>query len=69
MSMPRIVSLFSGAGGLDLGFREHGFEIAFAVDRMVAAINTHRRNFPETTSMAADVTDRDSSTGRLALAI
>jgi len=45
-SLPRIVSLFSGAGGLDLGFSQADFDIAFAVDRMVAAIQTHKRNFP-----------------------
>lgn len=65
MTLPRIVSLFSGAGGLDLGFRQEGFEIAFAVDRMAAAVKTHKRNFPMTTSVAADVTDRDEATGQL----
>jgi DNA (cytosine-5)-methyltransferase 1 len=67
MAPPRIVSLFSGAGGLDLGFHDEGYEIAFAVDRMAAAVKTHQRNFPKTTSVAADVTDRDTSTGRLAV--
>ena len=55
MVMPRIVSLFSGAGGLDLGFHQAGFEVAFAVDRMSAAIETHRHNFPDTDSIAADL--------------
>ncbi|WP_082518939.1 DNA cytosine methyltransferase [Leifsonia sp. Leaf336] len=65
MTLPRIVSLFSGAGGLDLGFHDQGYEIVFAVDRMAAAIKTHRRNFPRTTSVAVDITDRDTSTGKL----
>lgn len=67
MALPRVVSLFSGAGGLDLGFHDQGYEIAFAVDRMPAAIMTHRRNFPGTTAVAADITDRDPLTGKLAV--
>ena len=55
MAFPKIVSLFSGAGGLDLGFREAGFPLLFAVDRSQAAIQTHRRNFKGTISLAADL--------------
>ena len=66
-SLPRIVSLFSGAGGLDLGFSQADFDIAFAVDRMVAAIQTHKRNFPETKSVVADMTVRNPSSGTLAV--
>lgn len=65
MVLPRVVSLFSGAGGLDLGFHQEGYEIAFAVDRMVAAIQTHKRNFPTTISVAADITTRREASGRL----
>lgn len=55
MALPRIVSLFSGAGGLDLGFKRAGFTLAFAVDVSPAAIKTHRRNFEGTVSVAADL--------------
>ena len=55
MALPKIVSLFSGAGGLDLGFHEAGFPVVFAVDSSAAAIKTHKRNFPATTSIAADL--------------
>jgi DNA (cytosine-5)-methyltransferase 1 len=55
VALPKLVSLFSGAGGLDLGFRESGFPLIFAVDRSQAAIQTHRRNFKGTTSLAADL--------------
>ncbi len=55
--LPKIVSLFSGAGGLDLGFRQAGFPLVFAVDSSEPAIRTHKRNFPETTSVAADLVE------------
>jgi DNA (cytosine-5)-methyltransferase 1 len=55
MTLPKIVSLFSGAGGLDLGFQKAGFPLTFAVDLSAAAIQTHRRNFKRTTSLAADL--------------
>ena len=55
--LPKIVSLFSGAGGLDLGFKRAGFPLTFAVDVSPAAIQTHQRNFKEATSVAADLED------------
>lgn len=55
MALPKIVSLFSGAGGLDIGFKRSGFPLTFAVDLSPAAIQTHRRNFREATSVAADL--------------
>jgi DNA-methyltransferase (dcm) len=55
MRLPKIVSLFSGAGGLDLGFKEVGFTIAVAIDAAEAAIRTHRKNFPRTKAVVADL--------------
>lgn len=43
-----ILSLFSGAGGLDLGFARAGFEIRLAIDISDAAVKTYRRNHPDT---------------------
>lgn len=54
--LPKIVSLFSGAGGLDLGFKGVGFTISVAIDAADAAIRTHRRNFPRTKAVVADLT-------------
>jgi DNA (cytosine-5)-methyltransferase 1 len=54
-SRPKIISLFSGAGGLDWGFRKRGFRIALAIDISAAAIRTHRKNFPRTHSVEADL--------------
>lgn len=55
-TLPFILSLFCGPGGLDWGFKKAGFEIALAVDQSAAAVNTHRRNFPRTRSICADIT-------------
>lgn len=38
------VSLFSGAGGMDVGFRRAGFDILWANDFDKAAVETYRRN-------------------------
>ncbi len=54
-SLPKIVSLFCGAGGLDLGFVEEGFQIPLAVDISAAAIETHLDNFPSSAAIAADL--------------
>jgi DNA (cytosine-5)-methyltransferase 1 len=40
----RIVSLFSGAGGLDLGFARAGHEIVWANDNWRDAVETYRMN-------------------------
>ena len=53
--LPKIVSLFSGAGGLDHGFKSVGFELSAAFDISSAAIETHKRNFPSAVSTAADL--------------
>jgi DNA (cytosine-5)-methyltransferase 1 len=54
--LPTVVSLFSGAGGLDLGFHEEGFDIGIAFDHSAAAIRTHKRNFPTCVGIEADLT-------------
>ena len=57
MALPRVVSLFSGAGGLDLGYKRAGFPLVLAVDNSPAAIRTHQRNFSRTTSITADLVE------------
>lgn len=56
-SLPAILSLFSGAGGLDLGFKHEGFEISLAIDISQAAIKSHKRNFPNSNSVCANLID------------
>lgn len=41
-----VVSLFSGAGGLDLGFHQQGFNIVWANDFDKFAVQTYNENFP-----------------------
>lgn len=43
----RIASLFSGAGGLDLGFKKAGFEIVWANDNDSDAVDTYIKNLGE----------------------
>jgi len=45
---PKILSLFSGAGGLDLGFRNVGFDICFSVENDKSTFQTYKHNFPKT---------------------
>jgi DNA (cytosine-5)-methyltransferase 1 len=40
----RVVSLFSGAGGLDLGFKMAGHDIVWANDLYVDAVETYKKN-------------------------
>ncbi|MDG2496977.1 MAG: DNA cytosine methyltransferase [Aquiluna sp.] len=42
---PRLVSLFSGCGGMDLGFEQAGFEVVWANDFNLDATKTYIRNF------------------------
>lgn len=43
---PRVIDLFTGAGGLSEGFHRAGFEIAAAVDMDPVALRTHWLNHP-----------------------
>ncbi len=53
--LPKIVSLFSGAGGLDHGFKAAGFDVKVAFDISKAAVRTHKRNFPASNAFAEDL--------------
>ena len=45
---PKIVSIYSGAGGIDLGFHKAGFETVFATDIWDIACKTLANNFSNT---------------------
>lgn len=40
----KVVSLFSGGGGLDLGFKAAGYNIIWAIDNEKNAVNTYKAN-------------------------
>ena len=55
----KVGSMFSGIGGIDLGFEQAGFEIAWANDMDSACCKTYRHNFPNTHLIEGDVRDID----------
>ena len=44
MNKVRVASIFSGAGGLDIGFRRAGFDIAMSLDKDADCCSTIRQN-------------------------
>ena len=43
----KLISLFSGAGGMDLGFKQAGFDIIYANDFDEDAVTTYRNNIDD----------------------
>jgi DNA (cytosine-5)-methyltransferase 1 len=60
MNKPKLVSLFAGAGGLDLGFIKAGFEVVWANDFDENAVKTYHKNIG-THSVLGDITKINSS--------
>jgi len=56
----KVVSLFSGAGGLDKGFEEAGMEIILANEFDKKIHSTFRRNFPDTILDTRSIVDIDA---------
>lgn len=54
---PSVVSLFSGAGGLDKGLELAGFKTVFATDLHEEHCETLRKNFPEACVVASSIMD------------
>jgi DNA (cytosine-5)-methyltransferase 1 len=52
---PIALSLFAGAGGCSLGFKQAGYNIIYATDFDKSAIETYKTNFPETKADCIDV--------------
>lgn len=58
---PKIVSIFSGCGGLDLGFHQEGYSTVWANDFAEWAVASFRRNFGDVIHMK-DITKIDPYT-------
>ena len=54
-------SLFAGIGGIDLGFKQAGFNIIWANEIDNDACKTYRLNFPETSLFEGDVRNLEES--------
>ena len=57
----KLISLFAGCGGLDLGFKKAGFEIVWANEYDKTIYPTHNLNFPETKMDTRSIRDIPSS--------
>lgn len=56
----RVISLFSGAGGMDLGFINAGFDIVWANDFFKEAVESYKKNVDDRI-VYGDITQIDSS--------
>lgn len=55
MTKPKIVSLFSGVGGIDFGFEKAGFQTVHASDIWDRACESLSANFPHTEILCEDI--------------
>lgn len=55
MTVNKVGSLFSGIGGIDLGFTQAGFTVAWANEIDKDACKTYRHNFPNTMLIEDDI--------------
>lgn len=59
IAKPRVISLFSGCGGLDLGFHKAGYDIVFANDIESSVRETYERNLGKI--VIGDIAEFDKS--------
>ena len=58
---PRVLDLFSGAGGIALGFADVGYQMVGGIDNFKPAIDSFKANIPGARGMARDLRVRDFS--------
>lgn len=56
----KVGNLFAGIGGIDLGFKQAGFEIAWANENDSNACKTYEYNFPDTLLIKDDIRNVDA---------
>jgi DNA (cytosine-5)-methyltransferase 1 len=54
------ISLFAGAGGCSLGFKQAGFDVLLAIEKDADAVHTYNNNFPEVKCLHEDITELDA---------
>jgi DNA (cytosine-5)-methyltransferase 1 len=57
----QVLDLFSGAGGMSLGFSDAGFAITAAIDHWHDALNTFHLNKAETQTLLIDMSDESAT--------
>jgi len=55
----KAIDLFAGAGGLSMGLKMAGWDVRVAVEYNATAIETHRKNMPDTLHLCDDIRDID----------
>jgi DNA (cytosine-5)-methyltransferase 1 len=60
--MKKVLSLFAGCGGMDLGFEQAGFNVISANEFWEPAILTYVNNFKNTKMISGDITDPEKQT-------
>lgn len=61
MGEASVISLFAGAGGLDMGFSRAGFHVAVANEYDPAICPTYRHNHPESKLIEGDICKLDAA--------